>query len=91
MLSLDLRPIPCYVNREMSGDETVREAPRLPESPKVSLAHQLLHSIEPPESAEIRAAWDTAIRRRIAGFDRGEIQAPPAAEVFDEVDRQLRK
>ena len=91
MLSLDVRPTLCYVVHEMSREELMAEALRLPEDQKVSLAYRLLSSIEPPESTEIRAAWDAEIRRRIAAFDRGETQAIPAADVFNEVDRQLKK
>ena len=75
----------------MSRDEIVSEALRLPEDQRVSLAHRLLSSIEPPESARIAAAWDDEIRQRIDAYDRGETSAISAVQVFEEIDRQLNK
>ena len=73
----------------MSRDELETEALRLPEDQRVSLAHRLLTSIEPPVSEAIEAAWDSEIRERIAAYDRGETDAIPAADVFAKIDRQI--
>jgi len=75
----------------MSRDELETEALRLPEDQRVSLAHRLLTSLEPPVSEAIVSAWDTEIRERIAAYDRGEIEAIPAADVFAKLDQRLRR
>ena len=75
----------------MGSDEIAEEALQLPEDQRVSLAHRLLSSIEPPGSPEVEAAWDHEIRRRIAAYDCGQMVSIPAGQVFDEVERQLSK
>ena len=74
----------------MGSEEIVKEALRLPEDQKISLAHRLLTSIEPPESPETATAWDDEIRKRIAKYDRGETRVIPASEVFAELDQKLK-
>lgn len=40
--------------------------------------------------AEIEAAWAAEIERRVAAFDRGEMQSYPAEDVFAEARRLMR-
>jgi putative addiction module component (TIGR02574 family) len=74
-----------------SIDTLVSEAMTLPPDQRLTLAHRILSSVEPPASAEIDAAWDAEIRARIERYDAGGVTSIPAAEVFDEVDRRLRR
>lgn len=75
----------------VSIDALVSEAMHLPPDQRLTLAHRILTSVEANESSEVEAAWDTEIRQRIARFDAGEVRGIPAAEVFAEVDRRLRR
>ena len=77
----------------MSGsvEAIVAEAVRLPADQRLTLAHKILSSVEPEPSAETEQAWDREIRTRIANYDRGGVRAIPAAEVFEELDRRLRR
>lgn len=47
-------------------------------------AGEPLASPNEPTSCELDAAWSAEIERRLAAFDRGEVQALPADEVFAE-------
>lgn len=53
------------------------------------LAESMLASLRSP-LAEIEAAWAREIEERISAFDRGEIPAYPAEDVFAEAHRMSR-
>lgn len=53
---------------------------------RAKLAESLFESLHSPVS-EVEAAWAEEIERRIAAFDRGEIMAFPAEDVFAEARR----
>jgi len=74
-----------------SVETIVAEAVQLPPDQRLTLAHRILSSVEPDHSTETDAAWDVEIGRRIARYDAGGVQTIPAAEVFAEVDRRLRR
>jgi putative addiction module component (TIGR02574 family) len=46
------------------------------------LVDQLLESLNEPAVAELDQAWEAEIERRLAQYDRGEVQAVDAEEVF---------
>ena len=56
---------------------------------RAKLAESMLESLHVPVS-EIEAAWAEEIERRVAAFDRGEIPAYPAEDVFAEARRLSR-
>jgi putative addiction module component (TIGR02574 family) len=56
---------------------------------RAKLAQSILESLQAP-IAEIEASWAEEIERRVAAFDRGEIPAYPAEDVFAEASRLLR-
>jgi hypothetical protein len=47
----------------------------------------LLESLHEPRLAEVEAAWSREIEERVAAYDRGELQAFPAEDVFAEARR----
>lgn len=51
------------------------------------LVDELLESLNEPAAAELNAAWETEIERRLAEYDRGDVQAIDAAEVFAKARR----
>jgi putative addiction module component (TIGR02574 family) len=53
---------------------------------RAKLAESMLESLHPP-LAEIENAWNEEIERRVAAFDRGEIPAYQAEDVFAEARR----
>lgn len=56
---------------------------------RAKLAESMLESLHSP-LAEIEAAWAGEIEQRVAAFDRGEIPAYPAEDVFAEARRISR-
>ena len=56
---------------------------------RAKLAESMLESLHSP-LAEIEAAWAEEIEQRVAAFDRGEIPAYPAEDVFAEARRNPR-
>ena len=56
---------------------------------RARLAESMLASLHSP-LAEIDAAWAQEIEERIAAFDRGEIPAHAAEDVFAEARRMSR-
>jgi putative addiction module component (TIGR02574 family) len=74
-----------------SVETIVAEAVRLPPDQRLTLAHRILTSVEPAPSQETDAAWNLEILERMARYDAGKLQASPAAEVFAELDRRLKR
>jgi putative addiction module component (TIGR02574 family) len=60
-----------------------RQALELTIEERAKLAELLLDSVRAPV-ADIEAAWANEIEDRVAAFDRGEMQAYPAEDVFAE-------
>ena len=54
------------------------------------VADVLLESLRDAPVAEIEAAWDLEIEKRIAAFDRSELATFSAEEVFAEARRLAR-
>ena len=51
------------------------------------LVELLLDTLHEPPLAEIEAAWDKEIERRIAAYERGEVEIFAAEDVFAEARR----
>lgn len=64
------------------------EALELPENEKALLAEQLLASLDLPSSKSIDEMWARVSENRIDAYERGEIRAISAKEVFEKIDRK---
>jgi len=62
--------------------ELAQRGKQLPREERERLIDELLVSLNEPAVAALDAAWSAEIERRLAAYDRGEIQALPAEEVF---------
>lgn len=51
------------------------------------LVDLLLESLHEPPLSEIEAAWDKEIERRVAAYERGEVETFAAEDVFAEARR----
>jgi len=60
-----------------------RQALELTVEERAKLAELLLDSVRSP-IADVESAWAIEIENRVAAFDRGEMQAYPAEDVFAE-------
>ena len=70
-------------------DELSQQALELPPEERVRLAERLLATVHEVD-AEVDAAWDEEIKRRLAEIDNGTAKLIPAEEVFAEVRRILK-
>jgi putative addiction module component (TIGR02574 family) len=61
----------------------------LPEE-RARLADLLLDSLRDAPLAEIEAAWNVEIEKRVAAYDRGELETFSAENVFAEARRLAR-
>jgi putative addiction module component (TIGR02574 family) len=62
--------------------ELAQRGKQLPREDRERLVDELLVSLNEPAATELDAAWSAEIERRLAAFDRGEINALPAEDVF---------
>ena len=51
------------------------------------LVELLLETLHEPPLSEIQAAWDIEIEKRVAAYDRGEVETFAAEDVFAEARR----
>jgi len=64
------------------AEEVLTEALALPPAERAELMEQLLSSFEASERERIDALWAKEAEDRIDAYDRGELRARPASEVF---------
>jgi putative addiction module component (TIGR02574 family) len=62
---------------------------RLPRQERAELAHFLLCSLEQEADADVDAAWEAELARRLADIQSGKVVGIPAAQVFDELRAQF--
>ena len=68
----------------MSGslDQLKSELLQLPMDQRAELAHILIHSLDEGADADVEAAWDAELARRMEQIERGEARGEPAESVF---------
>jgi putative addiction module component (TIGR02574 family) len=66
------------------------EALVLPAEERARLAESLLDSLEQLTEEEIERLWAREAVRRLQAYERGQVQAHPAAEVHEEIRRRLK-
>ena len=67
-------------------DHLLNEALGLPAEERSALVVALLDSLETADEATISELWREEVRRRLAEFDEGKVQAAPLSEVLQRVD-----
>ena len=65
----------------------LEEALALPPVERASLLEELLSSFDFPARQEVDALWAAEAEDRIEAYDRGEMRAIPADEVFARIDQ----
>ena len=70
--------------------ELEQQARALPPHDRARLAEVLLESLQGPPLSDVEAAWNREIEERIAAYDRGDLQAFSAENVFAEARRNTR-
>ncbi len=74
----------------LSTEQFVKDAIRLPEDQRITIAHRLLSSIEPPLSAQIDSLWSDEIQRRVSSFRDGTMKTIPSENVFSDLRSGLQ-
>jgi putative addiction module component (TIGR02574 family) len=72
------------------GTQVLKEALSLPPDERAEIAEHLLSSLDPPSQEGIDALWGKEAEERLDAFDRGDIKAIPAKQVFDEAGKKRR-
>ena len=67
----------------ISFAEIQRQAQELEAEQRARLAESLLESVR-ESVADVETAWSEEIESRVAAYDRGEMKAHPAEDVFAE-------
>ena len=67
--------------------ELAEQARTLAPEDRSRLVDLLLESLHESPLAEVEAAWTKEIERRVAAYERGEVQTYAAEEVFAEARR----
>ena len=70
--------------------ELEQQARALSPDDRARLAEVLLESLQESPLSEVQAAWNREIEERIAAYDRGDLQAFAAEDVFAEARRKTR-
>jgi len=67
--------------------DLIERAQSLEPEDRVRLVELLLDSLHDEPVAEVEAAWEGEIRRRVEAFERGEVETFAADDVFAEARR----
>jgi len=67
--------------------DLAEQARSLPAEERSRLVDLLLESLHDSPLAEVEAAWAKEIERRVAAYERGEVQTYAAEDVFAEARR----
>ncbi|WP_421882423.1 addiction module protein [Methylibium sp.] len=67
--------------------DLAEQARNLPAAERSRLVDLLLESLHDSPLAEVEAAWAKEIERRVAAYERGEVQTYAAEDVFAEARR----
>ena len=71
--------------------KVLAEALELPPIERASLVEELLSSFDFPARKEVDALWASEAEDRIDAYERGELHASPAEDVFNRLDRHQAK
>jgi putative addiction module component (TIGR02574 family) len=72
------------------GKQVLAEALKLPPVERAELVENLLTSFEFQSRKKIDALWAKEAEDRIDAFDRGEMAAIPARDVFAKIEKNRR-
>lgn len=67
--------------------DLIERAKSLEPEDRVRLVELLLNSLHDEPTAEVEAAWEGEIRRRVEAFERGEVETFASEDVFAEARR----
>lgn len=74
-----------------SKDEVINAGLALPPKSRTEVIHRLLDSLNIVDLDDIERAWAQEAESRLAAYERGELQAIPAEDVYTEISADLRQ
>jgi putative addiction module component (TIGR02574 family) len=75
----------------MTREQLLAEAMALDPKEREALAEELWLSLDHTSRDEIDAAWMEEVQRRIAAYERGEVEAVPGEEVMRRLRERLQR
>jgi putative addiction module component (TIGR02574 family) len=74
-----------------NSDQVLREALALGTQERAELVERLLATFQSPPDPRIDELWAREAEERLAAYDRGELKAIPAEEVFSRIRHRRAK
>lgn len=74
-----------------SNEQILKEALALPLQERAELVEQLLATFQSPADPHIDELWAREAEDRLDAYDRGELKAVPAQEVFNRIKLRRTK
>ena len=74
-----------------SSEEILKQALALPLQERAELVEQLLATFQTPPDPHIDELWAREADDRLEAYDRGELKAIPAEEVFNRIKQRRAK
>jgi putative addiction module component (TIGR02574 family) len=74
-----------------SSEQILKEALALPPQERAELVEQLLATFQSPPDPQIDEMWAREAEDRLDAYDRGELKAVPAEEVFKRIRQRRAK
>lgn len=77
----------------MSGstEQILKYALALPAQERAELVERLLATLQSPPDPQLDELWAREAEDRLDAYDRGELSAVPAEEVFDKINQRRSK
>lgn len=75
---------------DRNAEALAKQLLELPSADRARLAGLLIASLEPTENG-VEEAWDKELAVRANDLETGRVRGVPAADVFAEIDRRLRR
>ena len=73
-----------------SREQVLEDALSLPPSERAEIAERILSSLDLVSQQENDRLWAQEVEKRIDAYERGEIKAVPADEVFKRIEAQRK-
>jgi len=74
-----------------SSEQILKDALALQPQERAELVEQLLATFQEPPDPHIDELWAREAEDRLDAYDRGELKAVPAAEVFNRIKQRRAK
>ena len=74
-----------------SNSQILKQALALPPQERAELVDQLLASLQSPSDPSLDELWARESEDRLDAYNRGELSAVPADEIFERINRMRGK